>query len=310
VTPPENKPPNLPRWERTKAILQHPVLLVITALASIVGIVSAPLAIYFYLASQRDPRLTYLVHPVRVPIVQGQKLTSLKVLFNGADVQGDIIAAQIAIWNAGAGSIRSTDIMAAIQIQTEGNSPILEATIRKMTRPVIGVTINQTQSSAGRVHLDWKILEKNDGFVLQVIYSGSINTKLSLTGDVAGQKSFVGYFGSAPTPAEQYAATNAQIRVGAWLGIFLGTFFLVTVMLPPPRKWHKKMVFEQLRKITATLDEQTQKSLPQVADEIKFEEDKALFWWRLIMVVPSLLLIGLSIGLLYSLSAPLPPFDF
>jgi len=192
-TPRRNKTPQTLLWERVEAILRHPVALVITFLGTIAGIIGIPLAFYFYFASQRDPRLTYSVNPIRVPVVQGEKLTSLKVLFNGADVQGDIIAAQIAVWNAGAGSIRSTDIMAPIQIQTEGNSPILEATIRKMTRPVVGVWTDQAQLSAGRVLVGWKILEKNDGFVLQVIYSGSINNKLSLTGDVAGKKSFVGY---------------------------------------------------------------------------------------------------------------------
>lgn len=271
----ENKQPNPPRWERTKAFLQHPVLLVITALASIVGIISLPLAIYFYLASLRDPRLTYLVHPVRAPIVQGQKLTSLKVLFNGADVHGDIIAAQIAIWNAGAGSIRATDIMSPIQIQTEGNAPILEATIREMTRPVIGVSVDQTQSNAGRVLLGWQILEKNDGFVLQIIYSGSINTKLSLEGDVVGQKAFVHYVERAPTPAQQSA--NTVDRPVAWLGILTGTFgFFIHFVVRPPSG---------------------------------LKDNKLFFWLRLVMGAFSLLIVGYSIVWLYSLGAP-PPFEF
>ena len=75
-------------------------------------------------------------------------------------------------------------------------------------------------------------------------------------------------------------------------------------------KWHKKKVLDELRKITATLSEQAQKSLPQMMDEIKFEDDKGLFWWRVIMAGISLLLAGLSIASLYSLSVPLPPFEF
>jgi len=34
----------------------------------------------------------------------------------------------------------------------------------------------------------WKILEQNDGFVVQITYAGSVNTGIKVTGDVKGQR--------------------------------------------------------------------------------------------------------------------------
>jgi len=79
---------------------------------SILGIVGVVLAFYFYFAGIHEPRLTYYVHPVRTPLVQVGKVTGLKVLFNGTSLEGNVTAAQIAIWNSGSAPILGgTDIL-------------------------------------------------------------------------------------------------------------------------------------------------------------------------------------------------------
>ena len=93
--------------------------------------------------------------------------------------------------NLGAGPILGapdTDILSPIYIQLEGDAPILEASVQKMTRSVIEVSLDQSKASSGRLGLGWKILEQNDGFVVQITYVGPTNTNIQVTGTVKGQQ--------------------------------------------------------------------------------------------------------------------------
>jgi hypothetical protein len=76
----------------------------------VVGIVGIVLAVYFYYVSEREPKLTLVIHPVRASIVQTGRLSELSVSLHGRPVTGDLTAAQFVIWNAGKAAIRHEDI--------------------------------------------------------------------------------------------------------------------------------------------------------------------------------------------------------
>ena len=149
------------------SFFNHPLVGILGSISGVIGLV---LAVIFYYAGQREPRLTYSVHPLRAPVVQTGKMSALKVLINGIEIQGDVTAAQIAIWNSGAAPIKSEDILTPIMIQTENNAPILDVSVRKVSRPVIEMSLDQSKISSGIVGVHWRILEQNDGCVLQIIY--------------------------------------------------------------------------------------------------------------------------------------------
>lgn len=168
------------------SFFNHPLVGILGSISGVIGLV---LAVIFYYAGQREPRLTYSVYPLRAPVVQTGKMSALKVLINGVEIQGDVTAAQIAIWNSGAAPIKSEDILTPILIQTENNAPILDVSVRKVSRPVIEMSLDQSKISSGIVGVHWRILEQNDGCVLQIIYLGSTSVRLSMTADIVGQKS-------------------------------------------------------------------------------------------------------------------------
>ena len=194
-------------------------------------VVSIALTIYFFYAGQEKPLLTYTVSPVHAPIVRSESFGDLKVFYKGAVVSGDISLASVQFENLGAGPILGTldtDILSPIYIQLEGNAQILEASIQKMTRPIIEASVDQSKAASGRLRLGWKILEQNDIFVVQITYVGSINTGIQVTGEVKGQKEGLQeqrYLGIWTTTRE-YKTSNSLYTAEIVL-IFLGSISLV-----------------------------------------------------------------------------------
>jgi hypothetical protein len=163
-------------------LLSHPL----TGFA--VGIIGIILAIYFYFAGDKAPKLMFLIHPIRTPIVQIGRLSNLSVSLRGKPINGDLTAAQFIVWNAGKAPVRHDDILKPLILATTSNCPIYEATIRNISRDVTGFQLITNDIASGRLGFDWKILEHNDGASIQVLYGG--DQKLSFKeggGVVVGQ---------------------------------------------------------------------------------------------------------------------------
>jgi hypothetical protein len=137
-----------------------------------IGTIGIILAIYFYYSGIKEPKILFLVHPVRTPIVQAGRLSDLSVSFRGKPVNGDLTAVQFAIWNSGRAPVRHEDILKPI-VLIANNCPIYEASIRNVSRDIVGFQLITNDIASGHLSFDWKILEHNDGASIQVLYGGS-----------------------------------------------------------------------------------------------------------------------------------------
>ncbi len=159
----------------------QPVVAVGT-ICSIVGLVTG---IYFGLPGK--PQLTCTAFPNRSPIVSDARSSDIKVSFKGIEVSGPVTALQIAFWNAGSQPIRSSDILKPLTVKVGNKVQILEASIQVPGRDVTGFKIDQTHAAEGLIKLDWSILEKNDGAVVQLVYNGSRLENVDVSATLVGQ---------------------------------------------------------------------------------------------------------------------------
>jgi hypothetical protein len=106
---------------------------------TLIGVISLCLAIYFYLDQKEFRKLTYYVHPAKAAIVKAGQVSQLTALYANKPITTDITAAQIAIWNQGKLPIKSSNILKPIILSTADKTPILEVSIRKVTRDVINI---------------------------------------------------------------------------------------------------------------------------------------------------------------------------
>lgn len=205
-------------------------------LGSIASMIALGLAIYFYIESTQNRELTYFVHPVKSIVVRAGEASELSVTLGGALIKGDVTATQLAFWNAGKEPIRAQHVLRPFVIQTENNTPILEARVRKETREVVELELDQSKMDQGQLGVSWSILEVGDGGVVQLILSGGTEVGVSASAVIEGQPEVrsIAFTREIRTPIEQYAYIAAQNRktalvfggMGAVMGV-LASFMLV-----------------------------------------------------------------------------------
>lgn len=169
--------------------LTHPVWSIVATLASLVAI---PLAVILYIEAKEERDLVYIVHPIRTVVARGERPGDLKIEFMGQPLTNvDVVALQLALWNNGSLNIRPSNVLHPIEVQLIPPGQILEATITKTSRDIMGFTLSNDREylRQGRIPISWEILEKGDGVVLQIIYAGPPDTNAKVTGVIEGQAS-------------------------------------------------------------------------------------------------------------------------
>lgn len=96
--------------------------------------------------------------------------------------------AQISIWNRGNEAIRADSILDSIRVVVRPPCSILKANVQKMSRSVTGISLSMNRSNEGIVPISWKILEKGDGAVVQIMYAGTADSQVSVEGTIEGQR--------------------------------------------------------------------------------------------------------------------------
>lgn len=163
----------------------NPAVGIVGSLASVAGIF---LAIYFYLDSKVAPELIYFVEPARAVVAEPGRLSRVRVRFDEKTVETGVTAVQIAFWNHGKQTIRKDDVLEPFVITTEHGEPILDATVRKASREVVGLELRQDSLAQGRLIVSWNILERDDGGVVQLIYAGGPGNRVRAEGVIEGQR--------------------------------------------------------------------------------------------------------------------------
>ena len=164
--------------------LSNPWISLITTVCTIIGI---PLAVLLYLDAKKERDLYFYVYPLRTTVLQSRYAAGLRVLHNNEEIKTDVTGVQIAVWNNGKEPIFKQDMLEQVKIVTLPAVPILEATIRKQTRQINDISADLTSMHMGVLPLSWKVLEKGDGAIIQLIYAGPADTKIELAGTILGQ---------------------------------------------------------------------------------------------------------------------------
>ena len=253
---------------------------IVQTIVVLIAIISSYITISNGLEDKHVPNLTYFVHPVRTAIVHGIGSPAFDIVQGKRVLKGDVTSVQVALWNRGRQAIRREDILSPIVLHLRDNDEIIDASIRKCSRAVTGASLDKQQLASGKVSIDWKILEHDDGCVIQLLYAGGIDAELEVLGVIQGQSAVgrVEYYGSIQSGLEQYKV-NRNLR---WLGsalMWIGS--LGIVMMVAFRK------------------------------KIKLQQQQPRKEWKLlnsIMVLAAAIVLGYAI---YFITSPTePPFGF
>jgi hypothetical protein len=246
--------------------------------------------------------LTFGVLPLKTELQRPDYDKELGFVYQGKLVDSaSITAVQVAIWNAGTKSIRETDVLEPFHLVMPDAAAILSVRVKKMSRPICGFEFvnNQTDYVSGKCLLKWRILEPDDGVVLQVIYAGSARHDPTLEGVVEGQKT--GIVVEHYDIGQDKQTVTSQIssyRVG---GIFLIVIVVALLMAFAKSLQTKTPVGKQMAVEIAVAEKELAR-LKKMAGPMP-----PVSW--LIMFIAVVLLVGGLGALLYGLPKG-PPFGW
>ena len=171
------------------AIGRHPI----TPLLSIgLGLMGVLLAIVFYVRGKRYRTLEYEVTSHTLVENLTALLDGLEVLFRGS-TQERITVARIAIWNAGNETIRKDDLtpVSPFGVCVGSGATVLDSRLARCLQPANQVAALDPRPALGEydatmIPITFDYLDPGDGFVLQIVHTGTSETRVETAGVVKG----------------------------------------------------------------------------------------------------------------------------
>jgi hypothetical protein len=125
----------------------------------------------FYGLASRERNLIYYINPNVTTILEPGTLADLAVSYHGFQITNGLYSVQIAIWNKGNEPIEDMDILRPISIKAPKGVQVIQRSIATVSRDVTNLHF-VGGSAPDRIEISWRILEQNDGAVLQLFYTG------------------------------------------------------------------------------------------------------------------------------------------
>ena len=134
-----------------------------------------------FVADQIDERKILLAN-------NSENLALFRILtLDGEEIHSDVSALRAYFWNQGNMPIKREDVLTPIKISFVDTSiSILDFQITKITREVVNLTATIDSIAIKNVELDFTILEKGDGATFDIIYTGSPQDDITISGIIIG----------------------------------------------------------------------------------------------------------------------------
>jgi hypothetical protein len=164
--------------------------IIISSIISIV--ITLVFGYYFLYVGNRERRPTFYVDPMRTTILDKEHAANAPLLLlksNGDTVHSNVTSVYFYFFNQGKETIKQENIYAPLKIVLSDKAEILDFKVLKIARSVSGIVVTQ-DTLQNALDIKLKALERDDGFVGQIIFEGKKDASLTLEGGVDGVKYF------------------------------------------------------------------------------------------------------------------------
>jgi hypothetical protein len=149
---------------------------------------------YFLYVGYKLREPTFFVDPIRTTILDKTNAADapLHLLTSKGDtITSDVVSVYFYFFNQGEETIKSENVYAPVNIWLDTASRILDFKMIKKAREVSGIQVS-VDSTSRFLNVGFRALEKDDGFVGQVIFAGNKDSQLYIEGGIEGAKEFKG----------------------------------------------------------------------------------------------------------------------
>ena len=146
-------------------------------ICTMLTVFSIALAFYFHSANQKEREPTFLsTKALQIyeshSNLQSSNYKMIQITPNGEKpLTGKVYVQELAFWNKGRKSIENDDILETLAFEFPTGYEVIDAFISEATRPKI--VAPEVEFNANKVSFSFAILEKDDGFKIQMIIAGS-----------------------------------------------------------------------------------------------------------------------------------------
>jgi hypothetical protein len=196
---------------------------------------------YFYLLSVERRSPVIAVESNRTEIIDGESISEMPIKVtrrNGEQITSNLYSARVYFWNDGRQSIGSENVLKPLRIAVGGgNEGIIYHRIVSRSRSITELSTKLDSSQGLQISelgapnhllLDFRILEENDGGVIQILYTGSKSAEIRLEGVVENSERLGRIQKSVPLAAWGTAIGKILLILSG--GIILLLLFGVTVV--------------------------------------------------------------------------------
>jgi hypothetical protein len=192
-----------------------------------IGLFGIAFAVFTYWQTRLSPELTVSQQPVQTTIARSGELSRMTVHYDGRELKSDINATQVAIWNGGNKPILPADVLDSVLLSLDAPAEILEVSVRRVSRQVVSPTVAVVGVAKRFVHFGFKILEPDDGVIIQITYSGKQGARVRATANVLGQSAIRIANDVSATPQNATADTRTSRFVTRTLFFILLSFLIL-----------------------------------------------------------------------------------
>jgi hypothetical protein len=174
----------------TESMFQRSKDIIISSIISIA--ITIVFGYYFLYIGNRERKPTFYLDPTRTVILDKENAANAPLQLlksNGDTIKSNVTSVFFYFFNQGAETIKQENIYSPLKIVLADGSQILDFKILKVARQVSGITLLR-DTVGNSLGIDFKALEKDDGFVGQLIFEGSKNAAINLEGGIDGVKVF------------------------------------------------------------------------------------------------------------------------
>lgn len=159
----------------------------------VIGLLGTVFTMWTWYSGLPTRRLSFAVAAERSVLVTPQNQDGLKVSFQDMEITNEhVFVARMAVWNAGTQAIRPENVLEPVRIAWSNDARLLTARVVKGERDLIKPSLDVSTAAEGHVGVSWAIMERDDGFWIELVMAGSPTAAIQLKGVVEGKAGIQG----------------------------------------------------------------------------------------------------------------------
>ncbi len=214
-------------------------LLSIPWVGSGLGILGILAAVFFYIRSRKNSRLSFQRDEIAIIGGSGAAFPR-EVAISFADSPVDrVTATRYVIWNSGNTTLSGAQIVQSdpLRLELKSDGKVLRVSILRVSRPVNGAWLKPREVVANIVDIGFDYLDPNDGLVIELLHSGP-RSDLNLHGTLRGLPSGATDWGRAAWYFDRRLRQlpfpfNTSIILVIWISFLFGLLSVVAAIMIP-----------------------------------------------------------------------------